>query len=78
MSDRVSAGELRAKGIPIPEDIPNCATVPRDACRWKIENAAGDGALLSMDLVLHIDAPFEWVTGTFTIEDGHGKSDGSG
>lgn len=68
MTDYVTAGELRALGIPIPERIPDVARVPRSAIRTEVEDAEeqGDGAI-RITITYRFDATFEWIEASFTI-----------
>lgn len=62
--DRITAGELREQGWPVPETVPDVASVPRSAVRMKVSSVAADPADPSravITLTATLDAPFEWI-----------------
>lgn len=67
-SDRITAGELRAVGWPIPPNIPDVATIPRSALRLTVGEAMEkeDGGIV-INMVCHLDAKFEWISVTVVI-----------
>lgn len=63
----ITAGELRARGINVPLNIPDCAWVPRDSLqigepRTRVE---GDRGIITIDFVYR--EPFRWLELEFTI-----------
>ena len=57
----VSAGELRAQGYPIPEDIPDCGWIPRGSMKMeKIEAKMVEG-VVKVNAILTFTEPFRWV-----------------
>ena len=71
-SDRVSVGELRAMGFPVPDNIPDCATTLRSAINWQTIDAMSglDGKPIQIGISVTYGAPFEWVrmSATATIK----------
>lgn len=67
-ASRVSAGELRARGIDIPPDVPDCAWVPSDSIHQGPVRCA---EAVGYELVLHSDvritSPFTWVSVVCTV-----------
>lgn len=61
-SDRISAGELRALGVPISETVPDCATVERSAVHFHSKVAGATNDTLHLDVAVSFTRPFEWVT----------------
>lgn len=68
--DRISAGELRELGVPVPENIPDCATVPRRSMQLKVgsSSVAPDKQTLNMNFDVTFTEPFKWFTATVFIE----------
>ena len=68
----ITAGELRASGIQIPQDIPDCGWVPR----WAVVPIPGSavvtekekGCLLSVGFSLTTTVPFQWITMSCTVQ----------
>ena len=63
---RITAGELRALGLDLPENIPDCGHVSRTAIRHVAltENPIklmADGAV-QFGIDVFIDEPFYWIT----------------
>lgn len=68
----VTAGELRAMGYPIPDDVPDCGWVPRHSMRTKAatpEHSQEDieAGILRMDVVTQFLVPFRWIQLDTTI-----------
>ena len=67
MTDRITAGEIRAFGAAVPANVPDCATVSREGFRAASARAfAGakmtvDGDTMHFEMSLDIDEPFQWV-----------------
>lgn len=63
MTDLITAGELREMGLPIPESIPDCASIPRSAMKWTVVDAAttADDKTVVLKLNVAFTANFEWV-----------------
>lgn len=62
-SQRLSAGTLRGMGIAIPDEIPDCAWVPRDSVKMDTV-AKGE----TVAVVLTFKEPWRWVEATVTLE----------
>ena len=71
----VTAGELRDRGVPIPESIPDCAWTPRDSLQpvvvEDLDRTPEDSAsrnVRRVRLELKFEQPFRWlhVSGTVT------------
>lgn len=67
MTDYVTAGELRALGVPIPERIPDAARVPRSAIKTEVGDVEEDGTAYTITITYKFDASFEWIEASFTI-----------
>lgn len=68
----ITAGEIRAMGWPVPEDIPDCAHTPRSSLRWKSGGAKmdeSDPGKIVFSLGLEFTMPFQWISITATIDD---------
>jgi hypothetical protein len=66
----VTAGALREVGVPIPENVPDCAWVPRWSFRPEVVqgSAHDDGqGRMSIGIAVRFDEPFRWVEGTFQV-----------
>lgn len=65
----VTAGELRAAGFTIPDDIPNVGWVPRRSITWD-----GDVSVEEIDhklrasVTLRFTEPFRWIMAAFKME----------
>lgn len=65
----ITAGELRAAGFVIPDDIPNVGWVRRTSIDWD-----GDVAIEEIDhkirasVKFRFTEPFQWITATFKME----------
>lgn len=70
----VTAGELRAVGLSIPENIPDCAWVLRSSIRISLKNievvSTGPDKLADphIGLTVEFTQPFNWISIDFTIE----------
>ena len=69
----ISAGELRAIGLNVPADIPDCATVPRCSVHCKAgddrpDQAASDANVLAFDIAVTFSAPFKWFEATVVVK----------
>ena len=76
--DRIAAGELRAFGFVLPEQIPDCATTPTSGMQLHANAAeAATDNMLALDLSLSLAEPFTWVDATFHIHNDikHGGAD---
>ena len=71
----VTAGELRAMGIPIPERVPDVGWIPRTAMRW---TGAAPGAtteeekaqgILNLSLEVRFTEPFQWIDVEFDVKE---------
>lgn len=66
----ITAGELRAMGVPVAEGIPDVGWVPRSAIlvdlgRSKLEP---DGVTLTMELGVTFRVPFRWISVDVKVE----------
>jgi len=65
----VHAGELRERGYDIPESIPDCAWIPRDAMvpteDFNVEKDHSDDKLFHFSVGVVFTQPFRWVEGKF-------------
>lgn len=69
MSATISAGELRERGIPVPERIPDEAVIPVGSYRMEVGDVvAGEGGRVSAEINVFFDAPFEWAEVSGTVE----------
>lgn len=64
----ITAGELRAAGIAVPENIPDVGWVPRAALRFGPTKAWLDGDTLRTTTELTFDVGFRWVEADVKIE----------
>lgn len=67
---RVYAQDLRAAGVSILEEIPDCAWVLSSDIQIKTEVPSDqdpDSNLLNVDMVLTFSAPFQWVDASFQV-----------
>jgi hypothetical protein len=65
----VTAGELRSRGFPVPEDVPDCGWVPRTAVKTGVTDNYSmdpDGRFHTTIEVSYMEA-FRWVEATFTV-----------
>lgn len=67
----ITAGELRDRGISVPESVPDCGWIPRWSMRLSMpENSVtdeGQGAM-SIKLAVEFQEPFRWLEGSYTID----------
>jgi hypothetical protein len=71
----ISAGWLRECGIPIPESIPDCATVPRSAMRMEMVGSSASGGVMTAQMQVTFSEAFKWVEATVTVDDDHDGSE---
>lgn len=69
----ISAGELRAIGLNVPADIPDCATVPRCSVHYKAgddkpDQVAIDSNVLVVDIAVTFSEPFKWFEATVVVK----------
>ncbi len=57
----VTAGQLKACGLTIPDPIPDRAFVPRDGVRFDIGRLVTDGELCGASFQIYMSQPFRWV-----------------
>ena len=68
----VTAGELRASGFPVPNDIPDCGWIPRvsvhvaDVTVGEVTDG-GDGRL-NIAMEIRYSEPFQWLVADFDVE----------
>jgi hypothetical protein len=75
IDEPVSAGWLRECGIPVPDSIPDCATVPRSSMKMRMAGWRADGDMLTMDMRVTFDERFKWFEATVIVDDGHDGSE---
>lgn len=71
----VSAGELRAAGYSVPENIPDCAWVPRSSVRVNNDEVSahtdpGDPSIVHVSVSVEFTEPFKWVEATILLDKG--------
>lgn len=69
-TNRITAGELRAMGMQIDARVPDCASVPRSALRFKdaqCRMGTKPGQMIAR-LSFELAAPFEWVEVSTIVE----------
>lgn len=61
--DRITAGELRVMGIPVPSNIPDVASIPRSAMKMSVgEVTSMDGdKTVVVNVSIKFEANFEWI-----------------
>lgn len=69
----ITAGELRHLGLPISDNIPDVAWIPRTAflgtrCDFEEDDSTG---IVRGSLEFMITKPFRWITMTVQLADGH-------
>ena len=66
----ITAKELRAKGIPVPESIPDCGWIPRwAAIPTDVKTSFDvDDQRLDATFTFRFAVPFKWIDIEFTIE----------
>jgi len=58
----ITAGELRAMGVPVEQETPDCAWVPRSAVRFgRSTVVAVDGDRFDVESSVEFDRPFKWI-----------------
>ena len=63
----ISAGELRAIGLPMPESIPDCGWIPRTAMEIKaLESKLNGETELRINTEIKFTEPFRWITVSLT------------
>ena len=68
--DAVTAGELRAAGIPVPVHIPDCAWTRRRGIRVtcpEVKQAHDDKDRYTFTMEYTFAEPFKWIDVTFTL-----------
>ena len=68
----VTAGDLRAMGIQLPENIPDCGWVHRDALEISSTSVgpplpSPDGKI-TIDVVMKLTKPFRWIELDLVVE----------
>lgn len=71
---KITAGELREIGIPVPDTIPDVASIERAAVQIAPGDPVRDGDKIRMKLNVSFSKPFEWIDlriepGTFENDD---------
>lgn len=61
MSNLISAGELRDLLCPIPDTIPDCATIPRSGIKLEVGEVTAEGDNLVVDFLYTFEEPFSWL-----------------
>jgi len=72
----ITAGELRAAGAVVPENIPDCGWVPRHALRYEVGKATGDPATgrFSVGIGVTFLQPFRWLEVTVDCTSGDNEA----
>ena len=74
--DRITAGEIRALGIPVPDQVPDCGNISRAGFQAALGFAMShakleaSGHTMTMDMSIKFDEPFEWVDVTVEVTKG--------
>lgn len=68
--DRITAGELRAMGLPVPDDIPDCGNVARASLRVTLGPDKIEDGVLITNFAVTFTEPFTWVAVKITIDKG--------
>lgn len=67
----ISANEIRQMGYPLPEHIPDCATIPRNSICIEVYSRANEqdvaAGKLRMGFSLSFSKPFTWLDATIDI-----------
>lgn len=65
----ITAGELRALGVAVPDDVPDCGWVRRSAMRFHVGEASmdRDAGRFSIGVVVELIEPFRWVSITLDL-----------
>lgn len=68
--DRITAGELRVMGIPVPSNIPDVASIPRRAMKMTVgEVTSMDGDKTAVvSISVKFEANFEWIQLDLVLE----------
>lgn len=68
--NRLYASEIRTMGIPLPDTIPNCGYVSRDAMIIKMDEnnktCLTENGAMSIPLIVQFTEPFKWVEANIT------------
>lgn len=64
----VTAGELRARGIDVPETIPDVGWIPRSALLVEPGELRLDGNVLHCEMTITFAVPFKWFECNVKIE----------
>ena len=64
----LTAGQLRAMNVPVPDDIPDCGWVPRSAIVFESGSVDDDGFKMDVSFT----EPFKWFKFTFVVGDEDG------
>jgi hypothetical protein len=67
--DRITAGELRAMGLAVPDSIPDCGNVARSSMVIRQTGSELKGDVLNVGMSVTFTEPFQWVTVPITITD---------
>lgn len=57
----VTAGELRARGIDVPKEIPDVGWVPRESIRGSFKAGGVEGDTLHGVTTIEFTEPFRWI-----------------
>lgn len=63
----IDAGQLRAMGLAVPADIPDCGWIPRRAMSAEMKSMSADGNSIMMDMAITFAEPFRWVNLTVMV-----------
>ena len=67
----ITAGKLRASGIAVPNDIPDCAWVPKHTMRFgepDVAMDAEDPTKVRVNVPVTFAVPFRWVRVNVTLD----------
>lgn len=63
----ITAGELRAIGVPIPARIPDCGWIARAAMHVASDATVTSNGRLNVNMQVTFSAPFRWINIQVTI-----------
>ena len=64
----ITAGELRAIGVAIPAEVPDCGWVPRSAVTYSGPQVTVDGNRIDCTAAIQFSVPFQWISVTGHVE----------
>ena len=69
ISQEISAGVLREIGIPVPDNIPDCAVTDNHSWLYDFDDVSLDGNEVKIGGRVIFLSPFRWVTAKYEIQD---------